>query len=84
MSAKNKSQVSEIINLLRKQGFITSYEAIERFGATRLSGIIFILRKRGFGIETEMVQGKNRFGHLTNYAIYRLTKDVEDEDGENL
>jgi len=29
MSAKNKSQTSEIINLLRKQGYITSYEAIE-------------------------------------------------------
>ena len=78
MSAKNKSQTSEIINLLRKQGYITSYEAIEKFGATRLSGIIFILRERGFGIETEMVQDKNRYGHTTNYAIYRLTKDIEE------
>lgn len=78
MSAKNKSQTSEIINLLRKQGYITSYEAIEKFGATRLSGIIFILRERGFGIETEMVRGKNRYGHTTNYAIYRLTKDIEE------
>lgn len=78
MSAKNKSQTSEIINLLRKQGYITSYEAIEKFGATRLSGIIFILRERGFGIETEMVQGKNRYVHITNYAIYRLTKDIEE------
>lgn len=78
MSAKNKSQTSEIINLLRKQGYITSYEAIEKFGATRLSGIIFILRERGFGIETEMVQGKNRYGRITNYAIYRLTKDIEE------
>ena len=58
MSAKSKSQISEVIDLLRKQGYITSYEAIEKFGATRLSGIIFILRERGFGIETEMVQGK--------------------------
>lgn len=57
MSAKNKSQTSEIINLLRKQGYITSYEAIEK---------------------TEMVQGKNRYGHITNYAIYRLTKDIEE------
>lgn len=52
MSAKSKSQISEVIDLLRKQGYITSYEAIEKFGATRLSGIIFILRERGFGIET--------------------------------
>ena len=80
---KKKSQTSEIIKLLRKQGYITSFEAIEKFGATRLSSIIFALRKRGFGIETEMVQGKNRYGNITNYAIYRLTKDIE-EDGENL
>jgi hypothetical protein len=25
-----------------------------------------------------MVQGKNRYGHITNYAIYRLTKDIEE------
>lgn len=78
MSAKNKNQISEVIDLLRKQGYITSYEAIEKFGATRLSGIIFILRERGFGIETEMVLFKNRYGHSTNYAIYRLTKDIEE------
>lgn len=29
MSAKSKSQISEVIDLLRKQGYITSYEAIE-------------------------------------------------------
>lgn len=81
---KKKSQTSEIIKLLRKQGYITSFEAIERFGATRLSSIIFSLRKRGFVIETEMVQGKNRYGQSTNYAIYRLVKDIEDEDGEYL
>lgn len=78
MSAKSKSQISEVIDLLRKQGYITSYEAIEKFGATRLSGIIFILRERGFGIETEMVQGKNRYGHTTSYAIYHLVKDLEE------
>lgn len=79
MSAKSKSQISEVIDLLRKQGYITSYEAIEKFGATRLSGIIFILRDKGFGIETKMIQGKNRYGHATNYAVYHLVKDLEKE-----
>lgn len=73
-----KSQTSEIIAHLRKHKQITSYEAIKRFGVTRLSGIIFILRERGFGIETEMVQGKNRYGHTTSYAIYHLVKDLEE------
>ena len=71
-----KSQTSEIIAYLRKYKQITSYEAIKRFGATRLSGIIFILRERG--IETEMVQDKNRYGHTTSYAIYHLVKDLEE------
>ena len=78
MSAKSKSQISEVIGLLILQGYITFYESIEKFCSTRLSGIIFILRERGFGIDTEMVQGKNRYGHSTNYAIYRLTKDIEE------
>lgn len=77
--SKEKSQISEVIAHLRKYKSITSYEAIKKYGATRLSGIIFILRERGFGIETEMTQGKNRYGHGTSYAIYHLVKDLEEE-----
>ena len=84
ISNKPKSQTEAIIQYLRKKKSITSLQAFNLFNATRLSGIIYVLKERGFGIETEMVQGKNRYGHLTNYAIYRLTKDIADEDGENL
>lgn len=75
---KNKSQVSEIIAHLRKYKEITSIIAIKKYGATRLSGIIYLLRDRGFGIETEMVQGVNRYGHTMNYAVYHLVKDLEE------
>ena len=78
MATKSRSQVSEIIKLLRKQKSITSYEAIKKFGATRLSGIIFKLRQMGFEIETEMIQGKNRYGNISNYAVYHLKKDIEE------
>lgn len=77
-----KSQVTDIIAHLRKHKTITSYEAIKQYGATRLSGIIFILRDRGFEIETEMVQGINRYGHISNYAIYHLVKDIEVEENK--
>lgn len=73
-----KSQISEIITHLRKHKKITSMEAIKKYGATRLSGIIYILKDRGFGIETEMVQGTNRYGHVTRYAVYHLVKDIEE------
>lgn len=73
-----RSQITDIIAHLRKYKSITSNEAIKKYGATRLSGIIFILREKGFDIETEMTQGKNRYGHISNYAIYHLIKDIEE------
>ena len=42
--SNKKSQISEIIHHLRKYKSITSMEAIKRFGATRLSGIIYVLK----------------------------------------
>lgn len=75
-----RGQITDIIAHLRKYKSITSNEAIKRYGATRLSGIIFILREKGFGIETEMTQGKNRYGHISNYAIYHLIKDIEEDE----
>ena len=70
---KNKTQISEILKYLQthKRG-ITSIQAIELFGATRLSDIIFRLRKAGYDIETEQITKKNRYGHTTTYACYKL------------
>lgn len=78
-----KTQINDIINHLRKYKEITSYEAIQNYGATRLSGIIFQLKKRGFVIETEIVHGKTRYGNHVRYAIYRLVKDIEEEENDN-
>ena len=72
-----KSQLSEVVNHLRKYKKITSLEAIKLFGATRLSSIIYRLRDKGFDIETEIAYTKNRYGHSTKYAIYKLVKDVK-------
>ncbi len=80
--AKKKSQTSEIIHHLRKYKSITSMEAIKRYGATRLSGIIYVLKERGFEIETELVEVKNRYGHITRIAVYHLIKDIQEQEGE--
>lgn len=80
--AKNKSQISDVIHHLRKYKSITSMEAIKQYGATRLSGIIFVLKERGFGIETELREVKNRYGHITRIAVYHLIKDVEEQEGK--
>lgn len=57
---------------LMKYGSISSIEAIELFGCTRLSARISDLRKKGWPITSELAQTKNRYGHTTNYAVYRM------------
>ena len=53
-------------------GEITSWQAIEMYGATRLSAIIFELRKRGYDIRTIMREGTDRYGNTSQYANYVL------------
>ena len=70
---KTKTQKSEVLKFMKshKRG-ITSLQAIELFGATRLSDIIFRLRKDGYDIETQQITMKNRYGHPTTFACYKL------------
>ena len=65
-----KTKTSEVLRHLQEHGSITSLEAIELFGATRLSAIIFNLRRAGYDISTETVGTKDRYGHAVNYAKY--------------
>ena len=68
-----KTQKSEILKYLKthRRG-ITSLQAIQLFGATRLSDIIFKLRQEGYDITTEQITKKNRYGHVTTFACYKL------------
>lgn len=70
---KNKTQTTEVLKYLKnhKRG-ITSLQAIELFGVTRLADIIFRLRKAGYDIITEQITKKNSYGHTTTYACYKL------------
>lgn len=42
---RTESKTAKVLEHLQKYGSITSWEAIEKYGATRLSSIIFNLRK---------------------------------------
>ena len=60
---------------LEKKGHITSLEAIERYGATRLSAIIYNLRhKYGMKIGNKSNKTKDRYGHICIYDTYILIK----------
>lgn len=78
--ASIKTQKEAVLNHLKTKGTITSMEAIQEYGATRLSAIIFELRhKDGYDIETRMLTGKNRFGNVTDYGLYIYQGGMKDE-----
>ena len=55
---------------LKNHKSITSKIAWDRFGCTRLSVVIERMRKRGYSIETKMIETQNRYGTKTSYAKY--------------
>ena len=42
------TKTQKVLNHLRINGSITSWEAIQEYGVTRLSATIFNLRKKGY------------------------------------
>lgn len=70
MRATNKH--TQVLEYLQENGTITSWEAIQQFGATRLSSIIFNLRKRGYDIETRRCIFIDRNGNEGHFAEYVL------------
>lgn len=71
------TQRNEVLKHLKEHGSITSMEAFELYGATRLSAIIFDFRKMGYDIVTHDMHTVNRYGQGTNYAKYVLRRDSD-------
>ena len=72
------------LDWLKTHASISSMEAIQNFGATRLSAIIFNLRKRGYNIETVRCEGTDRFGNKMTFARYYLRDDADSQHDEKL
>lgn len=70
-----KDKTTEVLKHLKVKGSITSLEAFELYGATRLSAIIFNLRKKGYDIKTTDGACIDRYGHKCNFARYTLIED---------
>lgn len=67
------TQLTTVLHHLETEGDITSLEAIERYGITRLSGVIWKLKKAGYNIESKLAPVATRYGQ-TNVSVYRLIK----------
>ena len=65
------NQTKAIEEHLLKGNTITSKEAFEKFGCTRLSAKIHELRKK-YDIRTLMCEGQTRYGDTCHYGKYKL------------
>lgn len=70
-----KGQRNAVVSHLNSFGAITSKEAFEMYGITRLAAIIHDLRIKGYNIETDMIVGKTRYGSTCQYARYVLVEE---------
>lgn len=69
--AKRVTKTQIVKSLLEGGGSISSMEAFEKHGITRLAAIIFSLRRsHKMRIETKLITGKDRFGNPVEYAEY--------------
>ena len=66
------SQCTRILQYMENHGSITASQAMDDLGCFRLAARIADLRKRGYAIESQIVEGKNRHEETTHYAVYRL------------
>jgi hypothetical protein len=62
----------QVLNHLRKHGSIDSWTAIELYGATRLSAIIFTFRAKGLKIDSIGCSALDRNSNISNYTTYKL------------
>lgn len=67
-----KGQKVRVLQHLKSYGSLTSIEAFEKYGITRLAAVIFDLRELGHDIRTLDMEGQNRYGEATRYAKYVL------------
>ena len=67
-----KNQADTIYEHLKAYGSITTWEAIREYGITRLSAMIYILKKEGYKIISEWEEGTSRTGRKVKWKKYIL------------
>tara|TARA_R100001163_G_scaffold60058_1_gene49075 strand:+ start:1186 stop:1473 length:288 start_codon:yes stop_codon:yes gene_type:complete len=76
-----KTQTDAIMWHLKNYGNITSWEAIQKYGVTRLASKIYNMRKNGYEIESVILHTTNRFNRNIQIAkyIYNEPKTIVDK-----
>lgn len=66
------TQNKRVLDYMIKYEGITSLEAFEKLGITRLSARIYDLKNEGHEITRTRVVTRNRYGEKVNVTFYRL------------
>lgn len=74
-----KGQRQAILKHLITHGSITSMQAFQEYGVTRLSAIIHDFRSMGMNILTVDESGTTRYGTVCNYGRYVMPNEVRNE-----
>ena len=69
---KPETHYDRVLKHLKDFGSITSLEAFQDYGITRLSATIYDLRKDGYIIHSQDVSCINRYGKKVYFAKYIL------------
>lgn len=75
---KKITKIDRVLRYLETHRGITSMQAFQNYGVTRLAAIIYDLRHhRHLNIETVNTTGHDKYGTPISYATYVLHKDEE-------
>lgn len=69
---KKINQNDRIIRHLKDYKTITSWEAIQEYGVTRLSARISDIKNKGYIITDEWISTPNRYGEMISFKKYSL------------
>lgn len=64
------NQTDMVIDFILENGSITTLQAFEYFGITRLAARISDIKKAGHEVKSEKVTGTNRYGKKVSYCRY--------------
>ena len=67
-----KGQQAAVLAYIIQHDSITSMEAFEHLGATRLSAVVYNLKRKGYKIKSEPEQVKTRYGATATISRYSL------------
>lgn len=69
------TQRDRVLEYIKTNGFITSYDAFLKIGCTQVATRISELKDRGYKFRKERIKTKNMYGDNTHYDKYFLIEE---------